>query len=142
MFFVFIGRYVDSGHLRLVLSSGMVLVFTGIFTASLCTEYWQLIVSQESYCGLGNGFLSLSVTSTHFARKRSLATGIATCGSVTGGLVFSSMARQLLPTADFGWTMLAIGFVQAATLLFVVLCIKSRLPPVKSGRVVEWVAFM
>jgi MFS family permease len=145
-FFVgaFIGRYIDSGHLQLVLSCGTVLVLIGIFTASLSTEYWQLILSQGICCGLGNGFLvtpAVSVTSTYFAKRRSLAIGIATCGSVTGGLVFSSMARQLLPTAGFGWTMRSIGFVQAATLLFVVVCMKTRLPPGKSGRVVEWVAF-
>ncbi|KIL86118.1 hypothetical protein FAVG1_10514 [Fusarium avenaceum] len=145
-FFVgaFIGRYIDSGHLQLVLTCGTVLVLIGIFTASLSTEYWQLLLSQGICCGLGNGFLvtpAVSVTSTYFAKRRSLAIGIATCGSVTGGLVFSSMARQLLPTAGFGWTMRAIGFVQAATLLFVVVCMKTRLPPGKSGRVVEWVAF-
>lgn len=145
-FFVgaFVGRYIDSGHLRLVLSCGTILVLIGIFTASLSTQYWQLILSQGICCGLGNGFLvtpAVSVTSTYFAKRRSLAIGISTCGSVTGALVFNSMARQLLPTAGFGWTMRAIGFVQAATLLFVVVAMKTRLPPTKSGRLVEWVAF-
>ncbi|KAL3599912.1 hypothetical protein FPOAC2_04140 [Fusarium poae] len=140
----FVGRYIDSGHLRLVLSCGTVLVLVGIFTASLSTQYWQLLLSQGICCGLGNGFLvtpAVSVTSTYFDKRRSLAIGISTCGSVTGALVFNAMARQLLPTAGFGWTMRAIGFVQAATLLFVVVCMKTRLPPTKSGRLVEWVAF-
>ena len=140
----FIGRYIDSGHLRLLLFCGTVLVLIGIFTASLSTQYWQLFLSQGICCGLGNGFLvtpAVSVTSTYFDKRRSLAIGIATCGSVTGALVFNAMARQLLPIVGFGWTMRAIGFVQAATLLFVVVCMKTRLPPTKSGRLVEWVAF-
>ncbi|EWY99893.1 hypothetical protein FOYG_03822 [Fusarium oxysporum NRRL 32931] len=145
-FFVgaFIGRYIDSGHLRLMLCCGTTLVIVGIMTASVSTQYWQLLLSQGICCGLGNGFLvtpAVSVTSTYFARKRSLAIGIATCGSVTGGLVFSAMARQLLPSAGFGWAMRAIGFVQAATLLFVIATMKTRLPPTKSTRIVEWVAF-
>ncbi|KAF5019792.1 hypothetical protein F66182_8161 [Fusarium sp. NRRL 66182] len=124
-FFVgaFIGRYIDAGHLRLVLSCGTTLVIIGIFTASFSTQYWQLLLSQGLCCGLGNGFLvtpAVSVTSTYFARRRSLAIGIATSGSVTGGLVFSAMARQLLPSVGFGWAMRAIGFVQAGTLLFVI----------------------
>lgn len=145
-FFVgaFIGRYIDSGHLRLMLCCGTTLVIVGIMTASVSTQYWQLLLSQGICCGLGNGFLvtpAVSVTSTYFARKRSLAIGIATCGSVTGGLVFSAMARQLLPSAGFGWAMRAIGFVQAVTLLFVIATMKTRLPPTKSTRIVEWVAF-
>ncbi|KAF4445811.1 major facilitator superfamily transporter [Fusarium austroafricanum] len=145
-FFVgaFIGRYIDSGHLRLILSCGTTLVILGIFTASVSTQYWQLLLSQGICCGLGNGFLvtpAVSVTSTYFAKKRSLAIGIATCGSVTGGLVFSAMARQLLPSAGFGWAMRAIGFVQAATLFFAIASMKTRLPPSKSTRLVEWVAF-
>jgi len=140
----FVGRYIDSGRLRLVLSCGTTLVLIGIFTASLSTQYWQLLLSQGICCGLGNGFLvtpAVSVTSTYFDKRRSLAIGISTCGSVTGALVFNAMARQLLPTAGFGWTMRVIGFVQAATLLFVVVCMKTRLPPTKSGRLVEWIAF-
>ncbi|KAI1050689.1 hypothetical protein LB507_009207 [Fusarium sp. FIESC RH6] len=140
----FVGRYIDSGHLRLLLSCGTVLVLIGIFTASLSTQYWQLFLSQGICCGLGNGFLvtpAVSVTSTYFDKRRSLAIGISTCGSVNGALVFNAMARQLLPIVGFGWTMRAIGFVQAATLLFVVVCMKTRLAPTKSGRLVEWVAF-
>ena len=83
----FVGGYIDSGHLRLLLSCGTVLVLIGIFTASLSTQYWQLLLSQGICCGLGNGFLvtpAVSGTSTYFDKRRSLAIGISTCGSVTG----------------------------------------------------------
>ncbi|KAA8650880.1 uncharacterized protein ATNIH1004_003569 [Aspergillus tanneri] len=145
-FFVgaFIGRFIDGGFLRHVLISGTVIVTVGIFTASVSTQYWQLILSQGTCCGLGSGCLvtpAVSVVSTYFEKKRSLAIGLATCGSVTGGLVFSAMARQLIPSAGIGWALRGIGFVQVATLLSVTTFMRPRLPPRKGDRLVEWVAF-
>lgn len=140
----FIGRFTDGGFLRETLICGTALVTLGIFTASASTQYWQMILSQGVCCGLGSGCLvtpAVSVVSTYFDKRRSLAIGFATCGSVTGGLVFSSMVRQLIPSAGVGWTLRALGFVQLATLLFVIIFMKSRLPPRKSGSLVEWVAF-
>ncbi|KAH7000745.1 major facilitator superfamily domain-containing protein [Ilyonectria destructans] len=145
-FFVgaFIGRFTDCGFLRQTLICGTALVTLGIFTASVSTKYWQMVLSQGICCGLGSGCLvtpAVSVVSTYFNKKRSLAIGFATCGSVTGGLVFSSMGRQLIPSAGVGWALRAIGFVQLATLLFVIAFMKSRLPPRKADRLVEWAAF-
>lgn len=140
----FIGRFTDGGLLRHVLITGTTLVTIGIFTASVSTRYWHLILSQGICCGLGSGCLvtpAVSVVSTYFEKKRSLAIGLGTCGSVTGGLVFSAMARQLIPSAGIGWALRAIGFVQVATLLFVVVLMKPRLPPRKADRLVQWVAF-
>ncbi|KAJ5898821.1 hypothetical protein N7495_003565 [Penicillium taxi] len=138
------GRFADSGLLRYVLISGTVMVILGIFTASVSTQYWHLILSQGICCGLGSGCLvtpAVSVVSTYFERKRSLAIGIATCGSVTGGLIFSAMARQLIPCAGIGWALRGIGFVQVITLLFVTAFMKTRLPPCKADRLVEWNTF-
>lgn len=145
-FFVgaFIGRFTDGGFLRGVLICGTILVTVGIFTASASTQYWQFILSQGICCGLGSGCLvtpAVSVVSTYFEKKRSMAIGVATCGSVTGALVFSAMARQIIPSAGIGWALRAIGFVQVATLLFVVAFMKPRLPPRRGDRLVEWVAF-
>ncbi|CAG8938246.1 unnamed protein product [Penicillium salamii] len=145
-FFVgaFIGRFTDGGLLRGVLICGTILVTVGIFTASASTHYWHFILSQGICCGLGSGCLvtpAVSVVSTYFEKKRSLAIGVATCGSVTGALVFSGMARQIIPSAGIGWALRAIGFVQVATLLFVVAFMKPRLPPRRGDRLVEWVAF-
>lgn len=93
--------------------------------------------------GLGNGCLfcpTVSVVSTYFEKKRSFAIGLAAAGSVTGGLIFPAMARQLLPLVGFGWAVRAIGFVQLATLLFANFFMKSRLPPRRAGSLVEWAA--
>jgi nitrate/nitrite transporter NarK len=48
----------------------------------------------------------MAVLSTYFDKKRGLAIGIAASGAATGGLVFPSMARELIPRyvfLDDGW---------------------------------------
>ncbi|KAI1105453.1 MFS general substrate transporter [Jackrogersella minutella] len=140
----FTGRITDAGFFRPVLICGTAFMTLGIFTTSAATQYWQLILSQGICMGIGSGCIfcpAISTVSTYFSKKRSLAIGIAACGSVTGGLVFPAMARQLLPTAGFGWAVRAIGFVQLATLSFAIAFMKSRLPPRRSGSIVEWGAF-
>lgn len=140
----FIGRLTDGGYLRHVLLSGTIMVTIGIFTASVSTQYWQFILAQGLCCGLGSGCLvtpAVSVVSTYFEKRRSLALGVTTCGSVTGGLVFSAMARQLIPSAGIDWALRAIGFVQVSTLAFVVILMKPRIKARQEGRLVEWAAF-
>ncbi|RYP76055.1 hypothetical protein DL769_003689 [Monosporascus sp. CRB-8-3] len=140
----FTGRSTDAGFFRPVLLCGTIFTAIGIFTSSVATEYWQLLLSQGICMGIGSGCLfcpTVSTVSTYFSKKRSLAMGIAASGSATGGLIFPAMARQLLPTVGFGWAVRAIGFVQLATLLFANLFMKSRLPPRRAGSLVEWGAF-
>ncbi|KAF7536593.1 hypothetical protein G7054_g4394 [Neopestalotiopsis clavispora] len=140
----FTGRITDAGFFRPILLLGTVLIALGIFTTSVGTQYWHFILSQGICMGLGNGCLfcpAISVVSTYFEKKRSLAIGITAAGSVTGGLVFPAMARQLLPSIGFGWTIRAIGFVQVGTLVITNCFMKSRLPPRRTGSIVEWGAF-
>lgn len=140
----FTGRFTDAGFFRPVMLLGTLFVTLGIFTTSAATQYWQLILSQGICMGLGNGCLfcpTVSTVSTYFEKKRSLAIGITAAGSVTGGLIFPAMARQLLPSVGFGWAVRAIGFVQLVTLLFANFFMKSRLPPRRTGSLVEWGAF-
>ncbi|KAI0893157.1 MFS general substrate transporter [Annulohypoxylon nitens] len=140
----FTGRMTDAGFFRPVLIAGTAFMTLGIFTTSVATQYWQLILSQGICMGLGSGFIfcpAISTVSTYFSKKRSLAIGITACGSVSGGLIFPAMARQLLPSVGFGWAVRAIGFVQLGTLCFAILFMKSRLPPRRAGSLVEWPAF-
>ncbi|ORY60914.1 major facilitator superfamily domain-containing protein [Pseudomassariella vexata] len=145
-FFVgtFTGRLTDGGLFRPVLMLGTVLITIGIFTTSAATQYWQLILSQGLCMGLGSGCVftpAISTVSTYFHKKRSLAIGIAASGSVTGGLVFPAMARQLLPTVGLGWAVRAMGFVSLTTMVFANFFMRSRLPPRTTGSLVEWGAF-
>ena len=146
LFFVgtFSGRATDYGLFRITFLIGSILQLVGVFMTSMSTKYWQLFLAQGICTGLGNGLIfcpALSLLSTYFSKKRALAIGIGAAGTATGGVVFPAIVQQLLPKIGFPWTMRVVGFVmlavQAVTLTFT----KPRLPPRKSGPIVEWSAF-
>jgi MFS family permease len=138
------GRVTDAGYFRAVLLLGSAFQVIGIFTSANATQYWQVFLSQGVCMGLGNGCLfcpTMAVLSTYFAKRRMFAMGVAACGAATGGLVFPSMARKLLPTVGFAWTMRAIGFIQLASLVVANGFLRTRIPPRRTGALVGWVAF-
>ncbi|KAK7421315.1 hypothetical protein QQX98_002209 [Neonectria punicea] len=146
LFFIgtFTGRLTDAGFFRPLYITGVLLVALGMFSTSFCSTYWQFFVAQGVCVGLGNGLLfcpCMAVTSTYFAKKRSLAFGLAAAGSTSGGLIFPSMVRQLLPQIGFAWTIRSIAFIQLATLILAGFFMKSRLPPRSTGPLAEWTAF-
>lgn len=115
-----------------------------MFMTSISTEYWQLFLAQGVCWGLGNGCLfcpALSITSTYFAKKKMVAIGICACGSATGGLIFTAMFQQLLPKLGYGWTIRAFAFVTTACLAVCNILARPRVPPRKTGPIVELAAF-
>lgn len=59
LFFIgtFSGRATDAGYFRRTFVIGTVLILLGVFTTSVCTEYWQLFLAQGVCTGIGNGLL-------------------------------------------------------------------------------------
>lgn len=146
LFFVgtFSGRATDYGLFRITFLIGSILQLVGVFMTSLSTKYWQLFLAQGICTGLGNGLIfcpALSLLSTYFTTKRSLAIGIAASGSATGGVVFPVIVQQLLPKIGFAWTVRVVGFVMLAVQITTLTFTKPRLPPRKTGPMVEWGAF-
>lgn len=146
LFFIgtFAGRLTDAGYFRPLYIVGVILVSLGTLMTSFCSTYWQFFLAQGICVGLGNGLLfcpCMAVTSTYFAKKRSLAFGLTAAGSTTGGLIFPSMVRQLLPQIGFAWTIRSIALIQFATLILAGFFMKSRIPPRSAGPLVEWAAF-
>lgn len=147
VFFIgtFTGRLTDAGYFRAVFLTGSVFQIAGIFLTSICKEYWQFMLAQGLCIGIGNGFVfcpSLALISTYFLKKRAIAIGITAAGSVTGGLVFPIMARQLLPRIGFPWTIRAIGFIMLAMITAANILAKPRIKPRKSGPLIEFRAFL
>ncbi|KAI8717950.1 Mur-ligase-M domain-containing protein [Fusarium sp. LHS14.1] len=146
LFFVgtFTGRMTDAGYFRQLFALGFFLVILGCFATSFCKTYWQFFLAQGICMGLGNGFIfcpSMATISTYFEKRRAFAMGVAAAGSATGGLVYPSIMRQLLPSVGFPWAIRAIAFVQLGTLGVAACFLKSRVPPRRSGPLVEWSAF-
>ncbi|KAJ3500922.1 hypothetical protein NM208_g17043 [Fusarium decemcellulare] len=138
------GRLVDAGYFRHVFIAGMVFQVTGVLVTSVCTEYWHFLVAQGVLVGLGNGCIFcpiLAVLSTYFARRRALAMGIAACGSATGGMIFPSLVRQLLPRIGFEWTVRIAGFTHLVTLTTALVLAKPRIRPRGSSSFVDLSAF-
>jgi hypothetical protein len=70
-----------------------------------------------------------------------MAIGVAACGSASGGLVYSAMARQLLPSIGYPWTMRAIALIQFALLAVANLYLRPRMPKKKPSELIDWSAF-
>ncbi|KAI9840225.1 MAG: hypothetical protein M1838_004174 [Thelocarpon superellum] len=146
LFFIgtFSGRMTDAGYFRIIFGVGTFLLVLGVFLTSFCTKYWQVFLAQGVCTGLGNGLMftpAVTVVSTYFLKKRSLAISITACGTATGGLVFPAMARQLLPRIGFPWTVRALGFVILGVSVVTNTLIRPRVRARKTGPMVEWAAF-
>ncbi|KAK6435669.1 hypothetical protein LTR95_008141 [Oleoguttula sp. CCFEE 5521] len=137
------GRALDAGLFRYVYCTGSVFQLLGIFSLSAATEYWEIFLAQGVCLGIANGLHfcpSMSLVSTYFSKKRSFATGLTALGSCTGGVVFPVIVQQLLPRVGFPWTIRACGFLMVITNAVTISLYRTRLPPRKTGPIVEWSA--
>ncbi|KAH8671412.1 major facilitator superfamily domain-containing protein [Xylariales sp. PMI_506] len=140
----FSGRAFDAGYYLPLLMAGSSLQLLSIFMTSISSTYWQLFLAQGLCQGLGNGLIfapTVAHVATYFSRRRSLAISTAASGAATGGVVFPLIAQQLLPRIGFGWTMRIMGFVVLANVVIILVVMKVRLEPRKSGPFVELAAF-
>jgi MFS family permease len=145
LFFIgaFAGRALDAGLFRPVYTAGSIMQLLGVFTTSVATKYWQLFLCQALCMGLANGLHftpAMGLAATYFVKKRSLVLGIGALGSCTGGLVFPIIIQQLLPRIGFGWTLRVIAFIMVTTNAITLAFYRTRLPPRKTGPLVEWAA--
>lgn len=135
------GSASDVGHFKLVLRVGIALWLVGIFTTSVCHEYWQLLLAQGVCIGLANGCMfvpTMSVVSTYFdPSRRSLAIGLILCGSATGGMIFPIMLDRLFRIVGFGWAVRSFGFMALVLFVFAERLLKKRLPPKDSAKFFE-----
>ncbi|EWZ27931.1 major facilitator superfamily domain-containing protein [Fusarium oxysporum Fo47] len=138
------GRLTDAGHFRVVFLLGSLANVVCILAASCSSDLWAMFITLGLGVGLGNGSMScpmLTVMSPYFSSRRGLAIGIAMCGACTGGLVYSAIMRQLMPTIGFPWTMRVIALIQFGTLTVSNICLRPRMKPKKTPGWIDWTAF-
>jgi MFS family permease len=108
------------------------------------TQYWQLFLAQGVCKGLGDGLVfcpTVSLVATYFSTRRSLAMALVASGGATGGIIFPLIAQQMLPKSGFGWTVRTMAFVILFNAIVALLIARVRLPPQKTGPIVELSAF-
>ncbi|KAL5884309.1 hypothetical protein ACKVWC_003276 [Pyricularia oryzae] len=145
-FFVgaFSGRLLDAGFFRPTVVVGAVVQLLGLFLISASTRFWQLMLTQGVLVGVGSGIVftpSMGLLSTYFVKRRAVAIGLATSGNAVGGLVYPLIVRQLLPAVGFAWTVRVVAFVNLVCLGIAVVFMRPRLPPRKSGPLIDFDAF-
>ncbi|TLS31032.1 hypothetical protein PpBr36_03879 [Pyricularia pennisetigena] len=145
-FFVgaFSGRLLDAGFFRPTVIVGAVVQLLGLFLVSSSTRFWQLMLTQGLLVGVGSGIVftpSMGLISTYFVKRRAVAVGLATSGNAVGGLLYPLIVRQLLPAVGFAWTVRVVAFVNLVCLGIAVLFMRPRLPPRKSGPLIDFDAF-
>nr|POE64894.1 putative gmc-type oxidoreductase [Quercus suber] len=138
------GRALDAGYFRPVYIMGCVLLILGVFMTSLCHSYWQIFLAQALCAGLGSGLMftpAIGLVATYFSQKKVFVLAFFLTGAGTGGMVFPALVSHLLPKIGFPWTMRVLGFIMLGTSMLTIVFFRSRLPPRKSGNLVDWAAF-
>ncbi|PYH29287.1 putative MFS monocarboxylate transporter [Aspergillus neoniger CBS 115656] len=114
---VFAGPLFDQGYLHSLMIVGCFLNVIGFMMLGLSTEYYQVFLSQGVCSGIGCGLIyvpALSLASTLFTTRRSIAVGLLTSGASIGGTVFSILFIRLQPRIGFPWTARTLAFIQVA----------------------------
>ncbi|KFA62921.1 hypothetical protein S40285_09074 [Stachybotrys chlorohalonatus IBT 40285] len=140
----FSGRLLDAGFFVPTLVIGAALQLLGIFLMSVSRSYWHLMLTQGVLTGLGGGLFftpSLALISTYFQKRRALAIGLATTGNSAGGMIYPLVVREMLPRVGFAWTTRTIGFINLLGLGLTIIFMRPRLPPRKSGAIIDLSAF-
>ncbi|KAK0280032.1 hypothetical protein LTR35_008182 [Friedmanniomyces endolithicus] len=112
------GPLFDLGYFRSMLIIGGVGETLAMFLLSLCTKYWQILLTQGIMVGLFNGLLylpGLALVGRSFKKHRSMAMAITTCGAPTGGIIYTLLFQQLIGKLGFAWTVRTMAFFMLGT---------------------------
>lgn len=111
---VYSGPLYDLGYLRPLIAVGSFMVIFGMFMTSFCNHYWQLMLAQGIFVGMGLGCLYTPyscVILSHFSKRRGLAFGIASTGSAIGAYPQASIMNKY--KLLYRWCRVADCFLEA-----------------------------
>lgn len=115
-----VGRYLDRGHTRGLMTAGAVLMSVAFVLASQITALWQFFVvlgcvMGPAVCMLG-GLAGSTLVARWFVDKRGVALGIATMGVSVSGVLMPPIGTALI--AALGWR--ETFLVYAAVAFFII----------------------
>lgn len=131
------GPLYDMGYFRALIGTGLLLIILGQFLLSICTTFWQVLLTQGIMTGIGMGltFLpSTTILAQYFHHKRALVLGISSTGSPIAGTVIPILFSRLQPRVGFGWAVRALAFILVAISVVPLACMRTRVPPARRRR--------
>ncbi|TVY89549.1 Aspyridones efflux protein [Lachnellula willkommii] len=137
---VYSGPLYDQGYFRPLIATGCFMLVFGMFMTSLGTQYWQQVLSQGLFMGIGLGCLfmpCLGILASYFVKRRGLAMGIASSGSTIGGIVYPIIFSQLVGKLHFGWTTRVLAFIMLFLSILPVFGMKLRSKPLAVRKVFD-----
>ncbi len=116
----FLGRALDQGHARRVMTWGAWLLAAGLLLMATVRNLVQFYLVLGTFLALGaaliGGVTASTLVANWFVRKRAMALGIATMGISLSGVIMAPIATRLIDLIGWRGTFLAYG---ALTLLVV-----------------------
>lgn len=100
----FVGAICDTYGCRIAVVAGAIICCIGFVISTFATSVFYLYFSYGALSGLGLGFMYIPAgvcVIQHFEKRRTLANGIAVCGSGVGTFVFNQLMRFLID--QYGW---------------------------------------
>jgi len=106
----FVGKYMDKVGIKTVLVLGSLLTGAVFMLCSMVTQVWQFILLFGVILGFANTGMGMvpgpTAVNRFFIKKRGRALSIALVASPGGAVVFSMIAKQILPV--MGWRTLFV----------------------------------
>jgi len=122
----FAAALIERYGIRNIVVTAVLLIVTGLLSAQVMTQLWQLVLLWGVVVGIGTGLTALVlgaiVSNRWFTAHRGLVLGMLTASSATGQLVFLPFAAWLV--THVGWRMALIpsiaglGFAALLVILF------------------------
>ncbi|KAI9697230.1 MAG: hypothetical protein M1836_004794 [Candelina mexicana] len=135
-----VGPTFDAMGPRALIIAGTICTSIGIFSLSICTEYYQIFLSFSILTGIGSSLLltpSMGCVAHWFNARRGLASGIAFIGGGFGGVLFPLMIQSLLPRLGWGWSLRILGSMLLILCSISIAFCRSRVPP-RKGAATTW----
>ncbi|CAD6583196.1 MAG: hypothetical protein ASARMPRED_001257 [Alectoria sarmentosa] len=111
---------IDKGYFRLCFNGGCFLMFISILITSWCHKFWQLLLVQGIFTGIGMGMAfggGILVLQSYFNTHLGTAAGLTSAGGSVGGMVYPAIAEQLVFRIGFPNTLRVFAAVAFFTLL-------------------------